>query len=662
MNVTAAARFHVHGPLTPSLALATSRLRRFMPPAFAQQCHSCHSESSADRFGRFSRSAMLMLVMWLVIAPDGAASPVHRISTSTTNPIVPMTPDGGVLMLSLTAERHGDSWPRTLTVTLEDGRAITGRLAWIAPMPSRHDAGWTDSPLGLSVRDIRATDRTAAGTSSRREPASTGEIRSRAGTPFLLAELPPDARGTIQLLNQTLRPRWLTISTPGQHGSEPSDMLTRARSFDRPDPDHPLEYWRWVMLADRLGKRPPPPPSDPENLTVRLAALHSAQLWQAALDRVREQSRGVADHLRDLLTRICTDDDAAVSFAAWVADPVAVNSLLNTLVDRNLDGEQLINRALEWADRHERLMVWLESAGDRYARVAIVNSSFRPQVARLRWEDPDDIPIAVELPSGRLTRVRLERRSRGGDLAGDDDPVPEVLRIDVADLPGRDDELTYTLVLDVPVRPALPPGVYLPPLAPALTLASVQQGRQPTAPERYATTAQIRRLQGRWELFVEAHRPVRGEEREERIGTAGSGQSAVGNRPLQLQGDFAGLPADVFGRDAIVIFIGEEERDGKAHTIFAVSEQGDHQLVHGREHPTLRVHQRSFDDRWLCRIELPDQWLSAAMGEATHLGVMRMFPGNAAAAATSPMPAVPWRLEPGRLSFDLTRWDDVPRE
>jgi hypothetical protein len=521
------------------------------------------SEYSADHFVRFSRWAVLMLVLWLVIAPDGLASPARGISTSLTNPIVPMTPDGGVLMVPLTADRPGENWPRTMPVTLEDGRRITGHVAWIAPTSRRHGERWTDSPLGLIVRGIQPSDSTAGRSQGNAANAGQAALRS-VGTPFLLAELPPDTRGTIRVLHQTLHPQWMATAANGEKDSnEPSDVLQRERALDRPDPEHPLEYWRWVLLADRLGKLAPPPPSRDDDVTVRLTALHTAQLWQVALSRVREHSWGVADHLRDLLTRICVDDDHGVNFAAWVADPVAINALLNLLVDDDLVGDRLVQRSLEWADAHEGLMVWLESTTDRHLHLAIVNPSFRPKVARLRWGSPDEVSVAVELNAGHLTRVRIDRRAphterssvRPGQVnhrsippaadALDDAPEPELLRIEAEDS-------TYALVLDVPIQQVMPPGVYLPPLSPTLTLAAIQQGQPLTAPEQYATAAHIRRLRGRWEVFVECRRPLNDTE------------AAVPAEPHAPASALGSLQNVAHRREHVALFIGEDDSGSRS--------------------------------------------------------------------------------------------------
>jgi hypothetical protein len=564
--------------------------------------------------------------------PTADPFPVNR-------PIIPLSPDGGVLMLPLTPDRPGD-WPASVSLTLADGRSITGVVISIAPAPVRLGAGWTDSPLGVEVITSAARN--------------SGDARAARATPFLLAELPPDApRGTISILNHTLHPRWIAVpdhndaAAASDRSERRTDVLVRRARRDRPDPDHPMEYWRWVLLADRLGMAPPPPPgardADPSS---RLIAEHTALLWRAGLDRIRRQSSGMADHLRDLLTRICYDGETA--FAAWIADPASLNALLNTLLNDELDGAALLRRVIEWSDTHERLMVWLESATDQYVDLAMVNPTFRPIIARVRWADPDEIPLAYELPAGRLTRVRFDRQGETStrqnvktSSAPSPEPSPRVLLVEVPGAPDHGENQTFALVVHPPRQPVAPPGLFLPELTPMLTLASVQQGQPLTAPARYETSAQLRRLHGRWEVFIAAHRP------------------AQGGAALRTDLSQVTTTDDLRGKEAITLFLGSGELDDPDRIVLAVAESGEYRFLHGVDHLDLRIHRRSFSDRWHCRIVLPDDWLTDAEESAIHLGLMRTF-RDLGAVVSTPMPAVPWRIEPGRLTFDLSVWDDVP--
>jgi hypothetical protein len=84
-------------------------------------------------------------------------------------------------------------------------------------------------------------------------------------------------------------------------------------------------------------------------------------------------------------------------------------------------------------------------------------------------------------------------------------------------------------------------------------------------------------------------------------------------------------------------------------------------LVRGLGHPDLRVHKRSFADRWTCRVVLPDAWFSAAEANPAFVGFVRSH-SDTQQVETGPAPSPPWRIAPGRAAIDLDHWDDLPRE
>src|SRR5205085_7199869 len=98
--------------------------------------------------------------------------------------------------------------------------------------------------------------------------------------------------------------------------------MTMMGSPDRPDPDSPFEYWRWCLLADRLGMHAP----EPRGTDIEtLAAEHYALLWQVGMEQLASRSHRLAERCRDLLVQTCLDENRP--FAAWITDPQQIGAL-----------------------------------------------------------------------------------------------------------------------------------------------------------------------------------------------------------------------------------------------------------------------------------------------------------------------------------------------
>jgi hypothetical protein len=565
----------------------------------------------------------MLLVLW-GIGQAAFGDTVRGILALTEEPIAPR---GGVLMLPLGAQRHGESWPATLPLILSDGTTVEGSVVWICARegdPAR-PRRWTDDPSGLAVRSIERGDDSAAG----------------GGAAYLLARLPVDGEGPIELGKPgsgRLRPVWCDLhEAPIRENPPESEPLRMPLedSPDRPDPSSPFEYWRWVLLAERLGLRPPSPQA--YGPVGSLVAEHYAGLWRIGLGRLARPGPGVAATCRDLLTRICNDRDLPGGrFAGWVAEPEELGRLLSILLDHTRTEASLVNEALAWADLHRPLLVWQEGAYGEQVRLAIVNRGFEALVAKLAWEGTADIPIAIELQPGLLTRVRVDRPPLPGPtgLVQEEEPQRQVLLIDA---PGQ----SVRVVFGRRCVTARPPGVFFPPLRPPLTLAEIESGRQRLIEPARATSMHVRRLWDRWEVFFECRR---GHE---------APSTAAGDDPLR---SFAG-PLEVQGVEAVTLLIGPEDDPAVALT---VPETGWHRLFVGGNDGTLQVHRRSFSDRWYCRIVLPEAWLPVLMeSTALRLGGIRTH-GDGEARETSPATSAPWRRAPGRAAVILGAWDDLP--
>jgi hypothetical protein len=548
----------------------------------------------------------------LAVATQGP-EPVRGIRSEATSPNAVR---GGVLVVPLSAGRPGDRWPQTLQVTFADGTRETGRIAWLEPGPLPAWSRWTVDPRGLRARWIEPTDDTS-GT----EPT---------GIPYLLARLPADGDGPIRLTDQTLEPIWHDVPR-ADHAGRPLGQLPLADHPGHPDRYSPFEYWRWVLLAARHGLEPPPP--DAYGEPQALIATHYADLWRVGLGRLEALSPGVAAYCRDLLTQTCRDGE--LTFAAWVADPVQAGALLSLLIDRRRSDEAVRTAALAWADSQDLTLIWPEPTEGGQVRVAIANPTFEPMVARFLWSGDDEIPVAARLETGRVTRVDLDRPRPEAvtdpySLPRIDAAQPSAPDVLLMDVEGRRERLVFAPTVIM----ARPPGVYVTPFRPALSLLVLQGrgGPAQVAPER-ATLAHVRRRLGRWEVFFECRR---------------DGAPA----PLTNLAACEDL-ADVRGSEAVTLLLGSS---GRASVALVVPETGAWRLFAGPQGVAPEVHRRSYADRWYCRIVLPPQWLPDPINkESLEVGLVRSHQ-NSGDQESAPYAMLPWRLDPGRFAVDLSAW------
>ena len=548
----------------------------------------------------------LLTLLILLTGATARADPARGVRAIGGEPIAVR---GGVLMVPLVADRDGDRWPRKLRLALSQHRRIEGVVAWIFPVPLSATPGWTDDPRGLSVRRIERSDDTTVAAS---------------GTPYLLARLPPNGRGPLRLGSQSLRVRWLD-APPRRR--PPQDRMRFVERPDRPDSDSPLEYWRWVVLSERLGMGPPSTEAYGE--VGALVAEHYADLWRVGLARLAAASPGVAKRCRDLLTRTCLDQHQP--FAAWVAEPARTSRLLAVLLDLERSASALAEDASAWVDDQDLLLVMAE-VGAQGVTVAVANPTDEPIVVKFSWGDGVAIPVAAQIAPGLLRRVTLERppADRRNATGGESLEPPQRLLVEAA---GRQRQLAFPGGA-IPVKP---PGVFFPPLGPPLTLVELQTLRpHPMNPDR-ATFANVRRLNDRWEVFFECRRPG----------------------PPAPPGDLSQRAhfADARGIEAVAVLLGPEAAAGGPAVALVVPEEGSPRLFRGRDDGSLAVHRRSYADRWYCRVVVPEGWLATEEGGSTLIGFLRTH-GDGPGVETGPFRTLPWRLDPGRAVLDTTNWDD----
>ena len=195
-----------------------------------------------------------------------------------------------------------------------------------------------------------------------------------------------------------------------------------------------------------------------------------------------------------------------------------------------------------------------------------------------------------------------------------------------------------------PAVGARPPGVRFGPFRAPLTLGEIQMRQFAAVPSERATTAQLRRLGGRWEVFFDCRRPLPDAEAAPR---------AARRLPSFDSAD------TVRGIESVTLFIGPEAHGDEPRIALTVPEVGPWRLFEGVDDGTLEIHRRAYEDRWYCRLVLPDAWLLPTHGPAALLGCRRAH-DDSPQVETSPHASVPWRSDPGRLAVDLGAWTDRP--
>lgn len=568
----------------------------------------------------FIRGLLPALIL-LLLSGAATAAPVKGIRAAVEHPIAPR---GGVLMLPLTAEQHGDRWPSEIELTLADGRTVVGRVAWIEPLPESPVRHWTDDPRGLRIRAVRPGD-----------DSSAIDRNSTLG-PYLLARMPADVDGRIQMFRQSITPSWRDPVNTADHTDRME--LALAQSPDRPDPNSPFEYWRWVLLADRLDMRAPAPAGDE---IQQMVAEHYAALWRIALARLAQHSPRIAEQCRDLLTQTCID--RRQPFAVWVSDPAQVGSLLGRLLRESPSGggPELISDAVAWIDDQQSLMLWTESEAGDQVRLLAATAMPDPVVARFQWLESKEPAVAVQVEPGVLSQVIIDRMKPAPPPIG----MPEVPELPRQTLDVQVDRWREQIVFGPRVVEAHPPGVYFRPLAPPLTLAEMQMSRQRSMPPDRATFVHLRRLSGRWEVFFECRRP-------ESVMTSGWGKWKV---------EIDGSSLDSLrGTEAVTLLLGPDTADQGPEIWLTIPENDWARVVRGENDGTLQVHKRQLKDRWFCRVVLPDSWFSADLPGPALIGFVRSH-GDTMQLETGPNACLPWRPTPSRAAIDLTQWDDLPQ-
>ncbi|MBC8203156.1 MAG: hypothetical protein H8E91_04945 [Planctomycetes bacterium] len=421
--------------------------------------------------------------------------------------------------------------------------------------------------------------------------------------PILLVELPKNGTGSIYFGGESVVPKWVDL--PSQFPSfdfsktEKTGTLTFLEANYLP-PTNALHYWRWVLLASKNNVNPPVIPN--ANRVEKLSALHGEQLWRIAFHNLSIASRGAGAACLDLLTDTSMDEDHR--FACWVESQTKLEKLLSILLDETLTSKQLAYRALRWSDAQSKSLFWFTSLFGASVTVKVANSKPETSLCQLAWEGEDEIPLAFEIPARKTVSMNL-KRPKALDLSVFGPVVTPPVQKLVLSMPNR----MAIFPVENGVIKAKPPHVKLPPLVPTWTLSSLRHGYARRVSQNQKTEVEVRYVLGSWEIFIACH--------------GSANDSEIDQETVSLF--FSSLS------EPIVI---TPKTNALSH---------------------FQIFTETTDVGWNSRVVVPN---SVIQNGKLSFSVVRTH-GENDNIETSPLPCVPWDINPAPIVIDTTHWNTI---
>ncbi len=584
-------------------------------------------------FGRLTQKmrSFATLAALLLTIPRGACAQDSRVESTAARGIRPAVEQiyavrGGVVTIPLRAAIPGRDWPAWLTITLADGSSVDAQVAWVAPRPiieARHIRRWSDEAQQMTVRAIAPSDSTAVGN----------------GTPTAIAPLPLDAAGDLTVAGESVRTVWFDPPTPFAPGVTLPDMPA-GTAADTPSAESPFAYWRWLLMAERIGARPP----EITNFTglEQHLAQSIADLWMVGMRALERADESLASELRLMLTRTCSGRRGPI--AAWITRRTALNELLTVLLDQRRSPIQRTLDVQSWLESQPPILIWPVRLYGKTVSIAALNRATTPVDLQLAWARDAGEPEQVRLRAGEVREFEVARPVELQDQVLGESIAQKPLILDV-----RFDTRRSSIQFPPQAIAASPPGVELRGLHLPLTLADVEVAQQPVIEESHATFVHVRKRSGRWEVFVDCRRPTETRSVEDQ------------QLPLALRN-----PEDLIGHEAITLLIGRSESlPDRPGIMLVIPERGWWKLPLGENDGTLQIHRRSYDDRWLCRIVVPNAWATRVADESRlnagpttqlRLAISRTH-ADSRSIETGPGRIASWFIDPARMHVDLSAWE-----
>ena len=378
--------------------------------------------------------------------------------------VIPIRPD---------PDRPRRRIPNEVLLNKEDGSSCRASVVWLASDGNTRTREWTSSTFAIRV--------TAP-------PSTTSERESAVGA--LVCDLQDDYQGVFRMNDSIIRPRWLPPAPP-LFGK----MLEARVGPEWPMLDDPANWWRWALLAERAGARPPEVVGGED---ARMLARNLAELWRAGLHRLRRESPGTAEELVDLLIARCRSSEGR-PIAAWVTDSSELRSILMLVLDLERPDRLAVRSLLSYLDARFPLIIWPVTSSGNRVRFAVANPTDGEQVIRVQWVEGDPIPSGALVPPGSILDVEMDRPEKPDSslpFQTESRQTNDTLVISCGDFERR-------LMFEGNLIVARPPGVQFGPFLAPITLEEAWSDRRDVTRSQSGTAVILRKYRDRWELFLE---------------------------------------------------------------------------------------------------------------------------------------------------------------
>jgi hypothetical protein len=446
------------------------------------------------------------------------------------------------------------------------------------------------------------------GTEPRTERAwSSGPLKTKiTRSPFqdatacLVVALPADGQGDLYVDGTVVRLAWTTLpnAMPAIEHAASWDGAPDTQPYAAPPWDDPLATWRCELLT-LIGAGDRPADAELSDVATKLISIASTGPWRLAMHNIAAVDESVARRVIELLTGTATVDSHVI--AAWLTAGTPLEELLSLVLTRVGTDDTLAARVLRWCDRQTSMLAWITADRGDTVLLSLVNPGRRGELAEIAWAIPGELPLATLVPAGEGSITRI-------DPLPSEEFLPLLVEVGTNHL---------GLGVDRVVQPVEPPGAMLGPLHPTRTLSDVRAASSPPlAGASRRTFAQLRRVLGHWEIMLECRWP------HPPTNTASRYRESVTIR----------LVYDNTQRDIVVSPTGLQSAHANA--------------------PQPRVHVNALEHAWLCRVVIPQEWISPVIS----IALLRTH-ADSPAFETWPTPCAPWRMEFDPTPFNLNAWD-----